>query len=61
MFEIIEELKVLKNKIDETSQEENPFAKTIFAVVRGLSPSRLFEMTDEEFIEHIHKIQIEES
>lgn len=61
MLEIIEEIKVLKKKIDETSGEENAFAKTIFAITTGLSREKLFEMTDEELIAHIHEVQIRES
>lgn len=61
MVEIIEELKVLKKKIDETSQKNTPFAMTLYAITRSLSKSELYEMTDEDLIKHIQKMQIIES
>lgn len=61
MIEILEELKVLKKKIDETSGTENSFAKTLFAITNKLTRSELFNMTDEELIKHIQKVQIRES
>ena len=38
--------------------EEVTFGRLIFAITRGLQQSRLLEMTDEELLKHIQKVQI---
>lgn len=61
MKEIFMELEILKNKIDSSSNTNNSFAKVIYSITNKLKRSELFEMTDEELIKHIQKIQIIES
>lgn len=69
MKEVMMELELLYNKMQESNKEveielkneDIPFAKILFAVIRGIQKSDLFDMNDEDLINHIRKIQILES
>lgn len=66
MREIIKELEILYEKMNNTNKElENemgnknlPFAKLLYTVTKGVSKDDLFNMTNEELIRLIQKIQI---
>ena len=69
MTEIIMELQLLYNKMNEANSEaegilgneELPFSKVLYAVIRNIKNSDLFDMTDEELLKHIQRTQLIES
>lgn len=61
MKEIIMEIEILRLKMGNYTEDKIPFAKVLYAMTSKLSRSELFDMTDEEFIRHIQKIQLLES
>ena len=69
MREILMEIELLYNKMEEVNREveiengndELPFGKVLFALLNGLDKKELFNMTNQELISHIQKIQIIES
>lgn len=61
MKEIVMEIEILKLKMSSYTDETVSFGKILYALTNKLERSKLFNMTDEEFIRHIQKIQILES
>lgn len=61
MKEIIMEMEILRLRMQNYSDTEISFAKVLYAVTNKLNRSTIFEMTDEELVKHIQKIQILES
>ena len=69
MKEILMEINLLYNKMNEVNNENEvllgnediPFSKVLLAITRGISNDVLFEMSNEELISHIQKIQLIES
>lgn len=61
MKEILMELEILKNRMEKDSSFEISFSKILYSITRTIDKGILFNMTDEELIKHIQKIQILES
>lgn len=57
--EVLMELKILYQKISKTGKPT--FGKLLYSITKNLSKSDLFEISDNELIEHIRKVQIIES
>lgn len=59
--EILEEIRILKERMDVNCGCNTPFSKIVFAITRRLTRGKLFDMTDSEMVKHIQKMQILES
>ena len=59
--EIIMELEILFNRMKENSEVEITFSKLIYSITNNMSRSELFNLTDNDIIKHIRKIQLVES
>lgn len=69
MKEALMEIELLYKKIEEVNRdvekelknEELPFGKVLVAILNRTTKTELFNMSDEELVNHIRKIQILES
>lgn len=64
LYEVLLELKILYEKMQENNRlfsENFNISKMLFALTYGISRDQMFNMTNNEFIEHIRKVQIVES
>lgn len=67
--EILMEIELLYKKMWEVNKDietvagnkDMPFAKVIYALSKKVDSQELFNMSDEEFIRHIQKVQLKES
>lgn len=60
MKEILTEIELLRKKL-EKYDDNVTFPKLLYAITGKISRSELFNMTEQELITHIQKIQIIES
>ena len=60
MKEILMEIEILRQKMEKHDDNVN-FPKLIYAITGKITRSELFNMTEQELITHIQKIQIIES